>query len=92
MAQSISTSKTLRSPTLDTIQMVEESIKKAKGVISIAELKSRLPKKVNHDTLKAVLDYLQESGKVEFTLDGVVWISMPTEEIYAILGKGRTWT
>jgi predicted transcriptional regulator of viral defense system len=82
----------LHSPTLETIQMVEEAIRQAKGVISIAELKRKLPRQVNHNTLKVILNYLQKSGKIEFTVDGVVWIFLPKEDIRTILGKGRTWT
>jgi predicted transcriptional regulator of viral defense system len=81
----------LHSPTLETVQMVEETIRKAKGVISIAELKRKLPRQVNHNTLKVILNYLQKSGKIEFTVDGVVWIFLPKEDIRTILGKGRTW-
>ena len=80
------------SPTLETVQMVEDIIREAKEVIKIAELKRRLPRKVNHNTLKVILSYLQKSGKIEFTPDGVVWIFMPKEDIAAILSKGRTWT
>lgn len=83
--------KFLHSPTLDTIQMVEEEIRSAKQVVSIAELKRRLPKKVNHNTLKTILVYLQNSGKIEFTPDGVVWVFLPKEELLSILKKGRTW-
>jgi hypothetical protein len=80
------------SPTLATVQMVEDAIRQAKQVISVAELKRKLPRKVNHNTLKVILAYLQKSGKIEFTPDGVVWIFMPKEDIAAILSKGRTWT
>ncbi len=81
----------LHSPTLETVQMVEETIKKAKQVISVADIKRKLPRKVNHNTLKVILRYLQTSGKIEFTPDGVVWIFMPKEDIAAILNKGRRW-
>ena len=80
------------SPTLDTVQMVELTIREAKEVISVAELKRRLPRKVNHTTVKIILTYLQQSGKIEFTPDGVVWIFLPREDIASILSKGRTWT
>ena len=79
------------SPTLDTILMVEEVIRSAKQVISVAEIKRKLPRKVNHNTLKVILIYLQWSGKIEFTHQGIVWIYMPREDITAILNKGRTW-
>jgi hypothetical protein len=80
------------SPTLATVVMVEETIKKAKEILSIAELKRRLPKKVNHNTLKVILSYLHASGKIEFTPDGVLWTFVPKEDIAKILSAGRTWT
>jgi len=72
--------------------MVEEAVRKAKEVLTIAELKRRLPRQVNHNTLKVILAYLQRSGKVEFTPYGVVWIFMPKEDVETILSRGRTWS
>lgn len=92
MPQFLEDPKLVHSPTLDTVQMVEDAIREAKEVMSVAELKRRLPRKVNHNTLKVILAYLQKSGKIEFTPDGLVWIFMPKEDIAAILSKGRTWT
>ena len=92
MPQLLKPQKTAHSPTLETVQMVEDIIRKAKQVITVAELKRRLPRKVNHNTLKVILAYLQKSGKLEFTPDGMVWIFLPKEDIAAILSKGRTWT
>lgn len=89
MQQILEKPKLQHSPTLETVQMVEETIKKIKQVISIADIKRKLPRKVNHNTLKVILRYLQTSGKIEFTPDGVVWIFMPKEDIAAILNKGR---
>ncbi|MDP1695283.1 MAG: hypothetical protein Q8L29_00015 [archaeon] len=92
MLQNAPKMQCLHSPTLDTILMVEETIHNAKQVISIAELKRKIPRKVNHNTIKLILLYLQRSGKIEFTPDGVVWIFIPKEDIASILNKGRTWT
>ena len=89
MKQILEPPQILHSPTLETVQMVEETIKKSKHVISVADIKRKLPRKVNHNTLKVILRYLQTSGKIEFTPDGVVWIFMPKEDIAAILSKGR---
>ncbi len=80
------------SPRLNTILMVEETIKDAKEAITMAELKRRLPTKVNHNTLKVILSYLQKNGKIELTPHGIVWIFMPKEDIAALLRRGRTWT
>ncbi len=84
--------KTTHSPTLNTVQMVEDTIREAKETIKVAELKRRLPRQVNHETLKAILTYLQQSGKIEFTPYGVVWIFTPREDLAAILRKGRKWS
>ena len=85
-------SQILHSPTLNTILMIEETLRDAKQVIAVAELKRRLPRQVNHNTLRAILAYLQHSGKIEYTPSGVVWIFMPKENIAALMRKGRTWT
>ena len=46
-------------PTLNTVIMVEKTLKKInESVISIAELKRKLPKQVNHNTLMIILRYL----------------------------------
>ena len=41
----------VHSPTLNTVIMVERTLKEANEVMSIAELKKRLPKQVMHQTL-----------------------------------------
>jgi len=82
----------IASPTLNTVQMVEQVIKDAKEVLSIAKLKRTLPKKVHHYTLTKILEYLQESGKIEFTPKGVVWIFAAKEDLARILKKGTRWT
>jgi hypothetical protein len=50
----------LHYPRLDTVIMVEESIKKAKEYPTKAELLRKLPKKVMYQTLLLILDYLQK--------------------------------
>ena len=63
------------SPTLNTVIMVENTLKSVdESVITIAELKRRLPKKVNHITLKNILFYLEESNKIAVSLKGITWI------------------
>ena len=63
------------SPTLNTVLMVEETLKNMdETVITIAGLKKLLPKQVNHNTLKVILAYLEESNKIAVTLKGITWI------------------
>ena len=61
------------SPTLTTILRVEAVLKQAKEPLRIAEIKRRLPKQVNHYTIKRILQYLEESKKISFSLKGISW-------------------
>jgi len=62
-------------PTLNTVMMVEETLKKMnESIISIAELKRKLPRQVNHITLMVILEYLERSNKIAVTLKGITWI------------------
>jgi len=63
------------SPTLNTVLMVENLLKNMKeSVIKVAEIKKRLPKKINHNTLKVILEYLEASNKIAVTMKGITWI------------------
>ena len=62
-------------PTLNTVMMVEETLKKMnESVISVADLKRKLPRQVNHITLMVILEYLERSNKIAATLKGITWI------------------
>ena len=62
-------------PTLNTVMMVEETLKKMnESIISVAELKRKLPRQVNHITLMVILEYLERSNKIAVTLKGITWI------------------
>lgn len=76
------------SPTLNTVLMVEDVLKDAKQVISIAELKRRLPKKVMHSTLLQILEYLQLSGKIVIGVKGVLWVYIERKELDELIKRG----
>ncbi|MDK2826990.1 MAG: hypothetical protein PWQ44_2170 [Methanolobus sp.] len=64
-----------RSPTLNTIKMVENTLQNMdESVVSLAELKRYLPRQVNHNTLKTILEYLEESNKIAVSIRGITWI------------------
>ena len=54
----------VRSPTLDTVLMVEKTIDKYSGDYNRTELWRKLPKKVMWQTYLVVLDYLQDINKI----------------------------
>ncbi len=71
----------MHSPTLNTVLMIEHTLRSAKQILKVAELKRRLPRQVMHATLLQVLDYLQQSGKILITVKGIVWIYRPPAEL-----------
>ena len=62
-----------RSPTLNTVLMVEDTLMKAGEVLTVGKLKRMLPKQVMHQTLMAVIDYLEYSGKIVVNDDKLLW-------------------
>ena len=77
--------KAMHSPTLNTVLMVESVLKEAGEVLTIAEIKRRLPKKVMHQTLIQILDYLQVSGKVIIGTKGVLWVYTERKELKELI-------
>lgn len=69
--------------------MAEKVLKEMnESIISIAELKRRLPKQVNHYTLKKILAYLEESNKIAWTAKGISWIQNPNNNLRKAIAKG----
>ncbi len=88
MKQLIKKEEIIHSPTLNTVLMVEQTLKNAHELLSVAELKRRLPKKVMHQTLLYILDYLQLSGKVIIGTKGVLWIFTERKELNELMKRG----
>lgn len=78
----------IHAPTLNTVLMVEETLKEAEEVITMAELKRKLPRKVMHQTLIQILDYLQLSGKITIGTKGILWIFTERSEIQSLMNQG----
>ncbi len=78
------------SPTLDTILMVEETIQKSKNsIVTVAEIKRMLPRKVNHNTLMRVLEYLEKRNMIAVTLKGITWIYDTDPTVRRLIATGR---
>ncbi|MBS3083279.1 hypothetical protein J4423_00575 [Candidatus Pacearchaeota archaeon] len=75
MSQKLEGMKVTHWPTLNTVIMVEEAIRENNdSVITVAELKRKLPRQVNHNTLIIILQYLEKSNKIAFGVRGISWI------------------
>ena len=80
--------KSTHSPTLNTVLMVEGVLKKVGELITLSELKRKLPRKVMHQTLLQILDYLQYSGKIIIGTKGILWIYAERKELEELIKRG----
>jgi len=89
MSQTLKNEKPAHWPTLNTVIMVEDTLKDMnESVISIAELKRRLPRQVNHLTLMVILEYLERSGKIVAGLKGITWVYTDSKVLRELIKKG----
>jgi hypothetical protein len=61
-----------RSPTLETVLMVERTIEKHSGEFNRTELWKHLPKKVMWQTYLTILDYLESINKIGYDRNGTI--------------------
>ena len=62
----------VRSPTLDTVLMVEKTIEEFSGEYNRTELWKHLPKRVMWQTYLVVLEYLESINKIAVDKDGKI--------------------
>jgi len=85
--------KNEHSPTLKTIKMVEDTLKNMDdSIMKISELKKKLPKKINHITLKKIIDYLEESNKIVTSHKGITWIVNNSPKLKRAIAKGMNYS
>jgi len=64
--------KLFRSPTLETVKMVEATIKKFSGTYKKTQLWEKLPKKIMWPTYLTILNYLEEINKIITSDNGII--------------------
>lgn len=64
----------LHEPRLDTILMVEKAIKDGESYPTKRKLWKSLPKQIQYQTFKRILDYLESSNKIIYNNRQIVWI------------------
>ena len=60
-------------PRLDTILMVEETLKNLDFYPTKRELWQKLPKKVQYQTFSIIIDYLMNSNKIIIDKRRIIW-------------------
>ncbi|MFA5763587.1 MAG: hypothetical protein WC915_02140 [archaeon] len=77
------------SPTLNTVLMVENTMKSMPdSAFSLAKLKKELPKQVNHNMLKIIIDYLEDSNKIVFSSKGITWTQNQNKKLNKSIKEG----
>jgi S-adenosylmethionine:tRNA-ribosyltransferase-isomerase (queuine synthetase) len=78
-------SKVLHEPQLDTILMVEKAVRDAQEYPSRMELWRSLPRKIQYQTFKRILEYLEASNKIVFNRGRVVWVAADNPKLKRLL-------
>ncbi len=78
-------SKVLHEPQLDTILMVEKAIKEAEEYPSRMELWRSLPRKIQYQTFKRILEYLEASNKIVFNNGKILWVAVDNPKLKRLL-------
>jgi len=64
--------KLFRSPTLETVKMVEATIKEFSGTYKKTQLWEKLPKKIMWPTYLTILNYLEDINKIITADNGII--------------------
>jgi S-adenosylmethionine:tRNA-ribosyltransferase-isomerase (queuine synthetase) len=77
--------RVLHEPQLDTILMIEKTILDAEDYPTRMELWKSLPRKVQYQTFKRVLDYLEASGKIAFNAKKIIYTGVSGPKLEALI-------
>ena len=75
----------LHYPKLDSILMVEKTIQESEDYPTRMELWRSLPKQMQYQTFKLILDYLERSNKIVFDGDKIVWIFANSKKLNGLI-------
>lgn len=64
----------LHFPKLDSILRVEKAIQNSEDYQTRMQLWKSLPKQMQYQTFKLILDYLEKSNKIMFDKNKIIWI------------------
>jgi len=85
----LNVTRIIHSPTLSTVLMVEDTLRKQDGPISIEGLKRALPKKVMDQSLRIILAYLENKGSILIGSKGISWIANDNPKFLRMIKKSK---
>ena len=77
--------KVLHEPTLGTLLMIEKTILEADDYYTRTQLWKRLPKRMQYQTFKRALDYLEGSGKIAFNSTHIIYTGINNPKLAAMI-------
>lgn len=75
----------LHYPRLDSILMVEKAIQTSEDYPTRMELWQILPKKMQYQTFKLILSYLEKSNKIMFHDEKIIWIFANSKKLNKLI-------
>ncbi|MDV3244764.1 MAG: hypothetical protein LYZ66_06295 [Nitrososphaerales archaeon] len=74
---------------MDTVLMVERAIKGSDDYPTRMQLWKSLPKKMQYQTFKTILNYLEASSKIMFDEHGhMIWVAADNPKLRELLSSG----
>ena len=70
--------------------MVEKAIQNSKDYPTRMELWRRLPKQMQYQTFKLILEYLESSNKIMFEDDKIIWIFSNSKKLNKLIQEAVT--
>jgi len=77
--------KVLHEPKLDTIMMVEKAIHEAEEFPTRMDLWRSLPRKVQYQTFKRILDLLEAHGQIAFNGRKIIYTGVDNPKLKALM-------
>jgi hypothetical protein len=77
--------KVLHEPNLSSLLMIEKTIIDCEDHCTRTQLWKSLPKRMQYQTFKRAMDYLEASGKVAFNAGHVIYTGVNNEKLAAMI-------
>ena len=79
----------LHEPKLDTVLMVEKAIIDSEEYPTRTELWKCLPRRMQYQTFKHILDYLEASGKIAFDKRRIIYTGINNPRLEALMKPSK---
>jgi len=80
----------LHYPKLDSILMVEKVISSSEDYPTRMQLWKSLPRQMQYQTFKLILEYLENSNKIMFDGDKIIWIFANNNKLNKLIQESVT--